>query len=222
MNLPKSSEPDEFRENSKLIDSLYGSTSDEIVAQVGQPNWVKNINITTYHIYEWRNTDNYLLFPGLPEPHTENWYCILLEFDEDEKLISHDIQTRSASYFPRYTNMNYCLRVFPSLNAALAPSQLIKEAGIYCPNADLGHSDAQFYIGNLYYNHVLLKRDIIRAYVWYSLAAMGGYENAASRLQQVKSELTPDQLSMAQNHLETWEPGQCQIDLIEAAHEATK
>lgn len=218
MHLPESGEPDAFRENLTLIDSLYGSTSDEIDALVGQPNWIKHIDATTYYIYEWTNTDDYLLFPALPEPHTENWYCILLEFDEDDKLISHDIQTRSAPYFPRYRHMNYCLRVFPSLNTALAPSRLVKDAGIYCPNADLGHSDAQFYIGNLYYNHVMLEQDLTRAYVWYSLAAMNEHGQAASLLKEVKSQLTPGQLSVAQKQLEMWKPGKCQQNLMEAAH----
>jgi hypothetical protein len=221
LNLPKRSEPDEFKERSKLIDSLYGSNSDLVVNLVGPPAWVKKIGNTTYYIYVWNNTNHQMpLFLPAPVlvPHTRNWYCLLLEFNEHEELISHDVQTRTTSL----TSNNVCLDVFSSLNAALAPSRLVKDAGIYCPNADLGHADAQYYIGNIYFDKPYYKPDLLRAYVWYSLAASGGHEVAATKLQKVLSELTPDQLSKASHLLKMWRPGECEKDLIEKSHGASR
>jgi hypothetical protein len=60
--------------------------------------------------------------------------------------------------------------------------KLNKEIGTYCPNAELGHSDAQKKIGDLYYEGLPgLKKDYIQAYVWYSLVKTNGDLSGAPR-----------------------------------------
>jgi len=94
---------------------------------------------------------------------------------------------------------------------------LKKDIGAYCPNADLGHADAQKHIGDLYYFGIdELNIDLIRAYVWYSLAAKSGNKEASELLDYLVKELSPQQLSKAQIKLDEWEPGQCERDLMEA------
>ena len=95
--------------------------------------------------------------------------------------------------------------------------KLDKEIGTYCPNADLGHSDAQKHIGDLYFFGALgLNRDYIQAYVWYSLAANNGDKRAAPRLFDTVNLLTPEQLVEAKHRLESWVPGECAINLRES------
>ena len=89
------------------------------------------------------------------------------------------------------------------------------EVGAYCPNADLGHADAQKYIADIYfYGYYNVKQDLQRAYVWYSLAANGGDGDAAERLALVASKLTSAQLLDTEQLLEQWEPGQGKKDLF--------
>ena len=70
---------------------------------------------------------------------------------------------------------------------------LKKEIGIYCPNADLGHADAQKHIGDLYYLGTYeVEKDIIRAYVWYSLAAQNGEAAAKETVELITANLNPE------------------------------
>ena len=91
------------------------------------------------------------------------------------------------------------------------------EAATYCPNADLGHADAQKHIGDLYYfsYYNFFEKNLVSAYVWYSLAANNGHKGAAEQVDILTRELSPEQLSKALIKLEEWEPGQCERDLKE-------
>jgi uncharacterized protein YceK len=91
----------------------------------------------------------------------------------------------------------------------------IHEARTYCPNADRGNADAQMYIGDMHYlGAYKLKRDPVRAWVWYSLAAQKGDALATEQLSKVTAELTPEQLEEAKRQLEAWQPGQCIKGLV--------
>jgi hypothetical protein len=91
----------------------------------------------------------------------------------------------------------------------------IMDAGTYCLNADLGHADAQMYIGDMHYlGAYKLKRDPVRAWVWYSLAEQKGDALATEQLSKVTAELTPEQLAEAKRQLATWQAGQCIKDLV--------
>lgn len=95
---------------------------------------------------------------------------------------------------------------------------ITKEAGIYCPNADLGHADAQAYIGDLYYLGAYdLDKDIVQAYVWYSLSAANGSPYAVEKVGKLQNEMSDELLVAAQLKIEQWQPGSCRQDLLEAA-----
>jgi TPR repeat protein len=90
-----------------------------------------------------------------------------------------------------------------------------KVARTYCPNADLGHTDAQRYIADIYYEGALgHAADPVRAWVWYSLAAQNGDVQAADQLARVSTELTPEQIDEAKRQLALWKPGQCMQELM--------
>lgn len=92
---------------------------------------------------------------------------------------------------------------------------LDKAAGTYCPNADLGHADAQLHIGDIHYHGIYgQKFNSARAWVWYSLAAQGGNAQAAEKLTQVTAELSIDQQAEAARQLAAWQPGQCAQELL--------
>ena len=104
----------------------------------------------------------------------------------------------------------------PSVPVKLSGTEwdLYKDIGAYCPNADLGDAAAQKHIADIYYFGAYnIDRDLLRAYVWYTLSANGGNENAVKTLSLVISELTPEQLKESQNLLKEWAPGQCEDDL---------
>ena len=96
---------------------------------------------------------------------------------------------------------------------------LLKDIDLLCPEAELGKADAQTQIGDLYYvgSYGLFDKDLLQAYVWYSLGSKNGNSYAASLVEKVRSELTPEQFLKAKGRLEKWEPGQCRIDLLRAA-----
>lgn len=102
-------------------------------------------------------------------------------------------------------------------------SRIKPEIETYCPDADSGQADAQKHIGDLFYlgTHGI-KRDLIRAYVWYSLAATGGNIEATRQLYPLIDELFPDQSDEAVRQLLDWEPGQCERDLNNAIFEGNE
>ena len=94
---------------------------------------------------------------------------------------------------------------------------LYKEIETYCPNADLGHANAQTYVGDLHYPGAYgLKKNLIQAYVWYSLAATNGNLYASEQLDKLTNELSTQQLSEALIRIDECKPGQCERDLMEA------
>ncbi len=89
-----------------------------------------------------------------------------------------------------------------------------KEAGIYCPNADLGHADAQLRIAVIYdYGGYGKKVDPVRAWVWYSLASQNGDDVATRQVSRLTDELTSEQIEEAKRELAAWKPGQCMQEL---------
>jgi hypothetical protein len=85
-----------------------------------------------------------------------------------------------------------------------------------CQAADNGYFKAQVEVGNLYWRGRLgAKIDLRKAYVWYSLADKSGSDNwDVWELRSVKNEMTPDELTEAEQMLADWRPGQCERNLL--------
>ena len=121
-------------------------------------------------------------------------WTVIVRFDENDVVISVSAQEETIT------------------------QGVVKEAGAYCPNADLGHADAQLHIGDIYYSGSYGQEvDPVRAWVWYSLAAKGGEMQAAEKLAQVTAVLSPEQLAEAQRQLAAWQPGHCLQELVQDA-----
>ena len=64
--------------------------------------------------------------------------------------------------------------------------------------ADQGYAEAQNNVGTMYGNGRGVQQNYTEAYTWLSLAAAGGYDAANQNLNIVAEELTPEELSQAQ------------------------
>ena len=75
----------------------------------------------------------------------------------------------------------------------------------YRKAADQGHADAQTNLGLIYATGRGVPKNFIKAYVWYSIAFASGNEMAKKNLEILRSEMTPKQVSQAQNEAaELW------------------
>lgn len=70
--------------------------------------------------------------------------------------------------------------------------------------ANEDHPRAQFQMGVLYQNGYAVERNRVRAAMWYQIASSNGYEEAGSRLQQLRSALSTSQWDRAKQLATEW------------------
>jgi TPR repeat protein len=64
------------------------------------------------------------------------------------------------------------------------------------------------------YGFSVIQKDLVRAYVWYRLAANSGYDQAIANLERIeKTQLSSEQLGEAERLLNAQVPGQCVKDI---------
>jgi len=205
--------PDEYYERESTIEEIYPATQEDVIRQLGEPDWIEKRRSSTYFIYQ---SVAYEYGVGLFVFYlASDEYCLFLKFDEANHLVDHISRRAARRIFHDCINEFYRTRF-----GTKYMGMLDQEIDMHCPNADLGHSDAQKRIGDLYYfGSFYIKKDLIHAYVWYTLAANGGDNRAAEQVDKLTSELSLGQLSKAQIQLDEWEPGQCERDLMKAIPE---
>ncbi len=76
------------------------------------------------------------------------------------------------------------------------------------PVAERGDADAQYMLGFLYARGEGVRRDIVRAYVWFALAARQGDEIAADATAYLARRMRPDQVAEAKALVRAWMPTQ--------------
>ena len=97
------------------------------------------------------------------------------------------------------------------------PDHRLTDVETYCPLADRGFVGFQSRVGDIFYNEShKSRRNLIRAYVWYGLAARGNDELASDRIAVLTRMLTPDELKEARQRLHEWKAGQCVNDFSDA------
>ena len=67
----------------------------------------------------------------------------------------------------------------------------------WLPRAEAGDANAQFFVGGLYRDGAGVPVDPVRAYRWWSLAAAQGHLKADRLLQNLKSEMLPEEIAAA-------------------------
>ena len=84
-----------------------------------------------------------------------------------------------------------------------------------CRAADQGQRHAQNELASEYRRGIhFVKRNLVEAYVWYSLAVQGGAIEYRDRLEELTAAMTPEQIDEAERQLDAWTPGQCERDLV--------
>jgi hypothetical protein len=215
----ESDTPTEYIETKKTIESFYGSTQEDIIRELGEPEWIEKRGGSTYFIYQWKRSDKGIVFVILPIPVgggrlNANLYCLLLEFDEGNHLINHESVRGSDDNVHLWMEQEWEVDCIDIISAATRG--LTQEIGIYCPNADLGQADAQMRIGDIFYlGRLNVEINLSHAYVWYSLAIENGGIVASGRLNEVEKKMSSEQLTEAKRLLRDWEPGHCENDLLE-------
>jgi hypothetical protein len=148
-----------------------------------------------------------------------------VEYSTDEKLMNvEETMQNNCKDISRRSGRIHCANIHNHLYPLTLPLDVMKwnaraiaHAEWVCSNADQGVANSQRQIGDLYFNGTSgLKKDPVRAYVWYSLAVQGNDKDSATSLIRATTELTGKQLEEAQRLLQEWEPGHCQSDILEA------
>jgi TPR repeat protein len=144
-------------------------------------------------------------------------YCILLEFDKNNRLIRH-ASARGSDNNPSLGEELGCQAVF-----AAQTENLRRAIRTHCHEADLGNANSQLQIADIYYLGLLnVKKDLTRAYLWYSLAYANGSEVASYRMDDIVKGMSSEQLVLAKKMVEEWEPGMCENALLEGHREFIK
>jgi len=224
----------------QTLDSLIGEDKSTILTSLGRPNFALVGEKSSYFIYGAYGDEYQLLLmvwvPVFGQKYPEGkLFCILIEFDEGNIFRRYEIERHSVIWSGVWSciekNISDCKSTFFSKEELESFSRgdtwnvrarLVKEVGIYCSNADLGHPDAQYHIGRLYHAGDLLKQDLVQSYVWYSLAANNGFELAAIELNKIKSVLSPVEIIEANKLLSTWQAGKCRENLLRAAPQGSE
>jgi hypothetical protein len=83
-----------------------------------------------------------------------------------------------------------------------------------CKSADQGHPEARYRLALLYENgDGDFEKDLVKAYMWYVLAGESGkYWGGRHALRLKQEVLGPEELAEAQNAVQQWRPGQCEIE----------
>jgi hypothetical protein len=234
--------------DTKYIEAHQGSTKQEVLQQLGDPDTILQSKGKTYYVYD--ATGDTRMVVGavfvVPPFFVPFWtpkdkggalHCLALVFDEKGQLQDYIAKTASepagvglvtfygAAGVPIGEKVTGCVKTLWNYEERqslelLYPRNISDEAKWFCPQADDGIADPQRRIGDLlYYGYgETPNRDLVRAYVWYSLAAKGCNSEAQIRLLALEKQLTDEELQDARRRLDAWKPGhgQCMKDLTEA------
>lgn len=92
------------------------------------------------------------------------------------------------------------------LNASGSRSDYAAAAKWFALAAEFGLADSQVNLAILYQNGMGVPKDLTRAYKWLALAGRGGDREAAGRMSQVKTSLSPAELEAADAMIASWRP----------------
>ena len=74
------------------------------------------------------------------------------------------------------------------------------------PVAERGDADAQYMMGFLYARGEGVRRNLVRAYLWFSLAARQGDRIAADAVAGLARRMSPGQIGAAESLVSAWMP----------------
>jgi TPR repeat protein len=92
------------------------------------------------------------------------------------------------------------------VNAAVKKRDYVTAVRIVRPLADRGDANAQYMLGMFYDNGLGVPQDRVRGYMWLSLAASQGRENAAIIRDLSAQVMTAAQINEAKRLVDQWRP----------------
>jgi len=75
--------------------------------------------------------------------------------------------------------------------------------------AACGGATAQYMAGYEHEYGLGVSRNLVKAYVWYSISAVNGRTEANTQRDKITLKMTPEQLTAAHNLVKTWSPPDC-------------
>ena len=82
--------PNEYYEREVTIESSYGATQEDIIKELGEPEWIEKRDVFTYFIYQSVVYEYGVSFAVLPFPYrSSDEYCLFVKFDEASHLVEH-------------------------------------------------------------------------------------------------------------------------------------
>jgi hypothetical protein len=191
------------------------TTKDEVIQKFGKPDAQELCDGSVQYTYTGTKSMGFLLIYPAGSMIKEKRWKVFICFDENNVVSSvSKVERGSMPLGGIHSSQHSHLLNFLDRENRDPEWLLGKEISTYCPNADLGHADAQLHIGDILYQGAYSRNaDIVRAWVWYSLASQNGDEVAEAAVKRITAELTPEQIVEAKRQLAAWKPGQCAKDL---------
>jgi hypothetical protein len=212
----------------EVLDSLKGSTKQEVRQKFGAPLYEFDGAEKSYFLYEGRvDTAGIYALLGIPIPvWPDTNICSLLEFGPDKRLKNHETYGAYVGIGgPGGSTMaEDCRDAFWSDEERVALRQVTpyKRRGAdkyfetwwkFCHAAHRGDDQARFDFGNSYrWGRGPVESDHVRAYLWYTLAGNTGY--AALYKDQEAAAMTPEQLADAERLVAEWQPNPAECDKV--------
>ena len=219
--------PDEYYERKSTIESIYPSTQEGVIRQLGEPDWIEKSGSSTYFIYQSEAYEygvGVIILPIIPYRDT-HVFCLFLEFDETNHLVEH------TSRGPLWDDCNDYFYLSGSREIEKQEEERLSDAKLYdqlltlCREADAGHTKAQFEIGRIYWRKNFIPDNRSKSYMWYMLAATSDFDGvqhqdeAFQKSAAIDAEykrdhvLSDEELNKAMQLLSVWAPGQCEHEL---------
>jgi hypothetical protein len=234
--LPVHSDEPEFSIQPAL-DALIGSRKEVVINKLGKPQQVLASKTSSYFIYTGDGSDYYLWLAGWLPFYLDKigkQYCVLLEFSDAGILEQYNVYSATEFYvFPDDWCASYAHRqgaepvsedsLLSKAETGNAAAQWElykrrKSRGEYdfkwlCRAAEQGDYHARWELGYLF-NYGLhgVHKDLVLSLMWYGLVESDGHDPKG--VDDIREQLTPEQLIEAEHLYENWKPGQCEREIL--------
>jgi hypothetical protein len=234
--LPIHSDQPEFSIQPSL-DALIGSREEVVLNKLGEPQKALTTKKSSYFIYTGDGSDYDLWLVGwMPFflDKFEKHYCVLLEFGDTGILEQYIVYYEEDYYDLPY---DWCESYIRTQRAELASEEVLLPEAIngnmsaqwelykrsksrneydfkwLCKAAEQGDYRARWELGYLYhYGLYGVRKDLVLSVMWYSLVEADGHNPKG--VDNIREQLTPEQLTEAEHLYDNWISGQCERDLV--------
>jgi len=209
------------------LDALIGARKETVLDRLGSPEQILSGEGSIYYLYSDTSNTFVIVILGF---HTEDIrYCVLLEFNKEgyfdkyhwgkvAKSLSCDGVAKRLG--AKHATDEVLLSEAKIGNAAAqwelykrSKSTGVPDLRVLCEAAEQGDYRARWELGYIYNNGLYgVRKDLVLSIMWYSLVESDGHDPAG--VDNIRKQLTPEQLTEAEHLYETWKPGQCKREMF--------